>query len=83
MRRAAFVVSFLTALGCSRSPSTPPPDSSPITTDGLLARSNLEAMIGGREAMLARDPDSGSVRLTLVTLLQARASTYGLSLIHI
>src|SRR5215813_6267008 len=77
MRRAALIVSLLGALACSRSPSTPPSASGPITTDGLLARSNLEAMIGGREAMLARDPDSGSVRLTLVTLLQARASTYG------
>src|SRR5215813_13418978 len=77
MRRTALIVSLLAALACSRSPSAPPPASGPITTDGLLARSNLEAMVGGREAMLARDPDSGSVRLTLVTLLQARASTYG------
>ncbi|HZW88295.1 MAG TPA: hypothetical protein VFF12_04385, partial [Myxococcaceae bacterium] len=77
MRRRATLVLLLAALGCSRSPARAPSPSEAITTDGLLARSNLESMIGGREAMLARDPDSGSVRLTLVTLLQARASTYG------
>ena len=77
MRRSVTLILLLAALACSRSPAKPPPPAEPITTDGLLARSNLEAMIGGREAMLARDPNSGSVRLTLVTLLQARASTYG------
>jgi len=77
MRGAATLVLLLAAVGCTRGPAKSPPPSDPTTTDGLLARSNLEAMIGGREAMLARDPDSGAVRLTLVTLLQARASTYG------
>ena len=77
MERTAIILSLLVALGCSRSSSKPPPETARVTTDGLLARSNLEAMIAGREGMLARDPDSGPVRLTLVTLLQARASTYG------
>jgi tetratricopeptide (TPR) repeat protein len=77
MRRGATLLLLLTALACSRGGTTSAPSAGPITTDGLLARSNLEAMIGGREGMLSRDPDSGSVRLTLVTLLQARASTYG------
>ena len=77
MRRTATLVLLLAALACSRSPTKAPSPADAITTDGLLARSNLEAMIGGREAMLARNPDSGSVRLTLITLLQARASTYG------
>jgi len=77
MGRVAIILSFLAALGCSRGSSKPRPETAAVTTDGLLARSNLEAMIGGRERMLARDPDSGAVRLALVTLLQARASTYG------
>ena len=77
MRLTATLLLLLAAVACSRRPAKAPAPTEPITTDGLLARSNLEAMIGGREAMLARDPDSGSVRLTLVTLLQARASTYG------
>ena len=69
-------VLLLASVGCSRGPSRQMPEDL-ATTDGLLARSNLEAMIGGRERMLARDPSSGAVRLTLVTLLQARSSTYG------
>src|SRR5262249_60235925 len=77
MGPVAIIVWLPAAVACSRSSSNPPPANEPVTTDGGLARSNLEAMIGGREGMLARDPDSGSVRLTLVTLLQARASTYG------
>lgn len=77
MARPAVIVSMLAVLACSRGPARPAGEQSPVTTDGLLARSNLEAMIDGRKAIVARDPSSGASRLTLVTLLQARASTYG------
>ena len=48
-----------------------------MTTDGRLARSNLDAMIAGHEGMVRREPAWGSARLSLVTLLLARGSTYG------
>ena len=76
MGHRALLLSLL-VVACGRSPAARAPVVEPVTTDGALARLNLEAMIGGREMMLARNPASGSVRLTLVTLLQARSSTYG------
>jgi tetratricopeptide (TPR) repeat protein len=48
-----------------------------VTTDGLLARSNLDAMLEGHERSLRKEPGWGSARLSVVTLLLARASTYG------
>ena len=77
MGRRALVATLLTAVACSRGTVPRPPGGDPITTDGVLARSNLEAMIAAYEGMVAREPAWGSARLSLVTLLEARASTYG------
>jgi len=75
MRSGALVLVFLA--GCSRTPDHPAPPAVPRTTDGVLARSNLEAMIGARERALARDPTWVASRAALVTLLTTRAATYG------
>ena len=75
MRRGAVILVLLA--GCTRAPVQPPAPSGPRTTDGVLARSNLEAMIGARERALQRDPTWAGSRAALVTLLVTRASTYG------
>jgi tetratricopeptide (TPR) repeat protein len=77
MGRRAITVSVLAALACSRGPVRPAVVEGPVTTDGILARSNLQSMIAAHEGMVSREPGWGSARLSLVTLLLARASTYG------
>lgn len=77
MGRQAILVSLMVVLACSRGPARPAVVEGPVTTDGLLARSNLESMIASHEGMVRREPSWGSARLSLVTLLLARGSTYG------
>jgi tetratricopeptide (TPR) repeat protein len=74
--RSLPIAVLLAGLACNRGPA-PAVDRGPVTTDGLLARSNLDAMIAGHERSLRREPGWGSARLSVVTLLLARASTYG------
>jgi tetratricopeptide (TPR) repeat protein len=74
--RSLSIAVLLTALACTRGPA-PAVERGPVTTDGLLARSNLDAMIAGHEGSVRREPGWGSARLSVVTLLLARASTYG------
>jgi tetratricopeptide (TPR) repeat protein len=76
MGRRAFIAAFLSAVACSRAPANRAA-ADPLTTDGVLARSNLEAMIAAHQGMVAREPGWGGARLSLVTVLEARASTYG------
>jgi tetratricopeptide (TPR) repeat protein len=63
-------------VACSRAPANRAA-ADPLATDGVLARSNLEAMIAAHQGMVAREPGWGGARLSLVTVLEARASTYG------
>jgi tetratricopeptide (TPR) repeat protein len=74
--RSLSIAVLLAALACNRGPA-PVVDRGPVTTDGLLARSNLDAMIAGHEGSVRREPGWGSARLSVVTLLLARGSTYG------
>ena len=76
MGRRALIVALLSALACSKGPAKRAAGD-PITTDGVLARSNLESMIAAYQGMVAREPGWGGARLSLVTVLEARASTYG------
>jgi tetratricopeptide (TPR) repeat protein len=72
----ALIVVLVSALACSRAPAHRA-EGDPITTDGVLARSNLESMIAAYQGMVAREPGWGGARLSLVTVLEARAATYG------
>jgi tetratricopeptide (TPR) repeat protein len=47
------------------------------TTDGVLATSNLSALIDGREASIARDARWAAERAVLVDLLQTRGQLFG------
>jgi len=76
MGRRALLAALLSVAACSRGPAHRTAGD-PITTDGLLARSNLESMIAAYQGRVAREPGWGSARLSLVTVLEARASTYG------
>jgi tetratricopeptide (TPR) repeat protein len=76
MGRHSIIAALLFAVACSRAPAHRAAGD-PITTDGVLARSNLEAMIAAYQGMVAREPAWGGARLSLVTVLEARASTYG------
>ena len=76
MGRRALIAALLSAVACSRGPAHRAAGD-PVTTDGVLARSNLEAMIAAYQGMVAREPGWGSARLSLVMVLEARASTYG------
>ena len=76
MGRRALIAALLATLACSRGRANRAAGD-PVTTDGVLARSNLEAMIAAYQGMVAREPGWGGARLSLVTVLEARASTYG------
>jgi len=76
MGRRALIVALLSALACSKGPAKRAAGD-PITTDGVLASSNLESMIAAYQGMVTREPGWGGARLSLVTVLEARASTYG------
>jgi len=75
--RLAALILLGGALACSRGPARTSARRELATTDGNLARSNLDAMISSHEGMVRREPGWGSARLSLVTLLLARGSTYG------
>ncbi|HEY1335181.1 MAG TPA: tetratricopeptide repeat protein [Myxococcaceae bacterium] len=75
-RRAALIL-LAGALACSRGPARSSGNADLVTTDGRLARSNLDAMVESHEGMVRREPGWGSARLSLVTLLLARGSSYG------
>jgi tetratricopeptide (TPR) repeat protein len=75
---ATFAVGLLAIAGCHR------PSSAPVelgdgfrTTDAVLAASNLDALVDGREAMVARDARWASERAVLVDLLQTRGQLFG------
>jgi tetratricopeptide (TPR) repeat protein len=76
MGRRTLISALLLTVACSRGPVRRTAGD-PITTDGILARSNLESMIAAYQGMVAREPGWGSARLSLVTVLEARAATYG------
>ena len=55
MGRRALIAALLATLACSRGRANRAAGD-PVTTDGVLARSNLEAMIAAYQGMVAREP---------------------------
>ncbi len=72
------LVCLLALAGCRSSAPAPGELGDALrTTEGVLATSNLDALIAGREALVGRDSRFASERLVLVDLLQTRGQLLG------
>ena len=74
----AWTLWLLAAAGCHSSTNASTELGDALrTTDGALAAANLDALIQGRLALVARDSRWASERVVLVDLLQTRAQLFG------